>query len=363
MAAIVGIVLAVASSNGGDDDDRTDSAAPRVATAYRGPALTVQGLSPYSLALDPDGSLLVSSLATDRVQKITAAGAADDFAGTGAGGSAGDGGPATAAQLDGPGSTARDEDGNIYIGDAKNSRIRKVTPAGVISTVAGTGTAGYSGDGGPATAAQLNSAEKVTIGPDSSVYFSDYENHRIRKIDPAGIITTYVGTGVAGYTGAGGAATQAKIDGPNDITMTADGTLYFADLGSDTIQKVTPDGIISTIAGTGEAGFAGDGGPARAAKLNVPSLSIGPDGKTFYLADYRNNRVRKIDPNGIITTIAGNGTEGSGGDGGPATAAQFKNPSSVVVDGSGAVYVADNGNDRVRRIDPAGTIATIAQPG
>ncbi|WP_256788693.1 serine/threonine-protein kinase [Frankia sp. AvcI1] len=362
VAATVGIVLAVATSGGGGDDP-VDSAAPRVASAYRGQALSVQGLSPYSLALEPDGSLLVSSLATDRIQKITPTGAADDFAGTGAGGIAGDGGPATAAQLDGPGSTARDKAGNIYIGDAKNNRIRKVTPAGVISTVAGTGTAGYSGDGGPATAAQLNSAEKVTTGPDGSVYFSDYDNHRIRKIDPAGIITTYVGTGVAGYTGAGGAATQARIDGPNDITMTDDGTLYFVDLTSETIQKVTPDGIISTIAGTGEAGYTGDGGPARSAKLNKPSLAIGPDGETFYIADYNNNRVRKIDPNGIITTIAGTGTEGSGGDGGPATAAQFKNPSSVVVDGSGAVYVADNGNDRVRRIDPAGTIATIAQPG
>ncbi|WP_261559573.1 serine/threonine-protein kinase [Frankia tisae] len=361
VALTVGIALAVASSGGGDDPSRTVAA--RVVTAYRGPALSVQGLSPYSLAIDPDGSLLVSSLATDRIQKITPVGAENDFAGTGAGGSSGDGGPATSAQLDGPGSTARDKAGNIYIGDAKNSRIRKVTPAGVISTIAGTGTAGYSGDGGPAAAAQLNSAEKVTTGPDGSVYFSDYENHRIRKIDPAGIITTYVGTGVAGYSGAGGAATQAKINGPNDITMADDGTLYFADLGSSTIQKVDPNGIISTIAGTGESGYAGDGGPARSAKLNVPSLSIAPDGKTFYIADYRNNRIRKIDPNGIITTIAGTGTEGAGGDGGPAMAAQFKNPSSAVVDGSGAVYIADNGNDQVRRIDPAGTISTIARPG
>ncbi|EIV95029.1 serine/threonine-protein kinase [Frankia sp. QA3] len=361
VALTVGIVLAVASSD--DGGDRGRSAAARIGTAYRGPALSVQGLSPYSLELDLDGSLLVSSLATDRIQKITPAGAANDFAGTGAGGSGGDGGPAIAAQLNGPGSTTRDKAGNIYIGDAQNNRIRKISPAGVISTIAGTGTAGYSGDGGPATAAQLNNAEQVTTGPDGSVYFSDYENHRIRKIDPAGIITTYVGTGVAGYTGAGGPATQARIDGPHEITMTDDGTLYFADLRSETIQKVTPDGIISSVAGTGEAGYAGDGGPARSAKLNGPSLSIGPDGRTLYLADYHNNRIRKIDPSGIITTVAGIGTAGSGGDGGPATAAQLKNPTSVVVDGAGALYIADNGNARVRRIDPNGTITTIARPG
>ncbi|MCK9924970.1 serine/threonine-protein kinase [Frankia sp. AgPm24] len=360
VAAIIGVVLAVANSGGKDD---TVSPTVRTASAYRGTALNVQGLSPYSLYLDQDGSLLVSSLATDRIQRITPAGVSSDIAGTGSGGYSGDGGPATSAQVDGPGSTIRDKAGNLYIGDAKNNRIRRIDPSGVITTVAGTGTAGYSGDGGPATAAQLNSAEKVAIGPDGSLYLSDYENHRIRKVDPAGIITTYVGTGTAGYTGAGGPATAARVDGPNDLVVASDGTLYFADLGSSTIQRVTPNGIITTIAGTGEKGYSGDGGPATAAKLNVPSVSLGTDGKTFYLADYNNNRVRRIDPNGIITTIAGTGTKGLSGDGGPATAAQFENPSSVVVDGEGGIFVSDNGNDRVRRIDPNGTITTIAQTG
>ena len=363
VAITVGIVAAVTNSGGGSRGGDRGGGTARLATAYRGTALSVQGLSPYSVDVDPDGSLLVSSLATDRIQKITPAGAVSDLAGTGAGGISGDGGPATAAQLDGPGSTARDKAGNIYIGDAKNNRIRKISPAGIITTIAGTGDAGYGGDGGPATAAKINSAEKVTTGPDGSVYLSDYENHRIRKISPQGIITTYVGTGVAGYAGDGGPATAAKINGPNDLQMTDDGTLYFADLASDTIQKVTPDGIITTVAGTGEGGFSGDGGPATRARLNVPSLTVGPDGRTLYLADYRNHRIRRVDPNGVITTIAGTGGEGSGGDGGPATAAQFKNPSSVAVDGSGALYIADNGNDRVRRIDPNGTITTVAQPG
>ncbi|MCM3885148.1 SMP-30/gluconolactonase/LRE family protein, partial [Frankia sp. R82] len=362
VACTIGVVL-VASSGGGDDTADRLTPAQTSSAAYRGAALNVQGLSPYSLSLDQDGSLLVSSLATDRIQRITPTGATSDLAGTGAGGFSGDGGPAASAQLDGPGSTARDKAGDLYIGDAKNNRIRKIDPAGVITTIAGTGTAGYSGDGGPATAAQINSAEKVAVGPDGSIFLSDYENHRIRKIDKAGIITTYVGTGAAGYTGAGGPATAARIDGPNDLLVTSDGTLYFADLASSTIHKVTPNGIITTIAGTGEKGFSGDGGPATAAKLNVPSVSLGLDGKTFYLADYNNNRIRKIDPNGIITTIAGTGTKGLAGDGGPATAAQFENPSSVAVDGSGEIYVSDNGNDRIRRIDPNGTISTVAKTG
>ncbi|CAO5193000.1 eukaryotic-like serine/threonine-protein kinase [Frankia sp. AiPs1] len=359
VAVTVGIVLAVANSGG---DDRGTTTTRITATGYRGAALTVQGLSPYSLYLDQDGSLLVSSLATDRVQRITPAGTSSDYAGTGSGGFSGDGGPAASAQLDGPGSTVRDKAGDLYIGDAKNNRIRKVNPAGVITTVVGTGTAGFGGDGGPATAAQINSTEKIAVGPDGSLFLSDYENHRIRKVDPNGIITTYAGTGTAGYTGAGGQATAARIDGPNDLAVTSDGTVYFADLGSSTIQKITPNGIITTIAGTGQKGYSGDGGPATAAKLNVPSLTLGVDGKTFYLADYNNNRVRRIDPNGIITTIAGTGTKGLSGDGGPATAAQFENPSSIAIDGSGNIYVADNGNDRVRRIDPNGTISTIARP-
>ncbi|WP_026310958.1 serine/threonine-protein kinase [Parafrankia elaeagni] len=369
VALTVGIVAAVSGGGGGGDDDRATTSGSGsgggdtpagAGTAYSGPPVTVQGLSPYSLTIDPQGALLVTSLSTDRVQKITSTGQVSDLAGTGSGGYAGDGGPAASAQVDGPGSAVLDKNGNIYVSDAQNFRIRKIAPDGTITTIAGTGTSGFSGDGGPATAAQLDSAEKVAIGPDGSIYIADYENNRIRKITPDGIINTIAGTGTEGFTGAGGPATAATLNGPNDVVLADDGTLYIANLGSNTIQKITTDGIIHTVAGNGQKGYSGDNGPATRAQLSVPSVTLGPGGEV-YIADYGNNRVRKVDPNGTITTIAGTGTEGYSGDNGPASAAQFTEPSSVAIDGSGSLYIADAGNDRIRRIAPDGTITTIAQ--
>ncbi|ONH57740.1 serine/threonine protein kinase [Frankia sp. CcI49] len=359
VALTVGLVVAL--SGGGKDDGGDEvRSSPANAVAYSGAAVTVQGLSPYSLSIDDQGALLITSLATDRLQKISATGAVSDLAGTGSGGFSGDGGPATAAKLDGPGSAVTDGKGNIYIPDARNYRIRKIASDGTISTIAGTGVAGYSGDGGPATAAQLKSAEKLAVAPDGSIYVADYENHRIRKIGTDGIITTIAGTGVDGYSGEGGLATAATLNGPNDVEVASDGTLYIANLGSDTVQKINTDGTIHTVAGTGEQGYSGDGGPATKAQLSIPSVSLGSNG-TLYIADYGNNRIRKVDANGTITTIAGTGSEGSSGDGGPATEAKFTDPSSVVEDSTGALYIADSGNNRIRRIAPDGTITTIAE--
>jgi serine/threonine protein kinase, bacterial len=360
----VGIILATSGGGGGSGSggrDRVDpNRLPRSGTAYAGPALTVAGLDPYNITIDASGSIYVADLSTDKVQKISPAGAVTDVAGTGTGGYSGDGGPATDAQIDGPGSVTIDSAGNIYIPDSKNQRIRKITPNGVINTIAGTGTAGFSGDGGPATAAALHSAEKLAIAPDGTIYIADYDNHRIRRISTSGVIDTVAGTGIAGYAGDGGPASAAKLDGPNDVALTDDGTMYIADLGSDTVRKITPQGVISTVAGSGQSGYSGDGGPATSAKLAVPSVTLGPDG-TIYIADYGNDRVRKVAPNGTITTIAGTGVEGFSGDGGPATAAQMKEPSAVAVDATGALYIADDGNSRIRRIGPDGKITTIAQ--
>ncbi|MCK9927852.1 protein kinase [Frankia sp. Mgl5] len=360
----IGLIVGLSGGGSGDDDSGSSrdqvSVLPVPGVAYTGTPVTVQGLSPYSVAIDPQGTLFITSLSSDRIQKVTRTGEVSDLAGTGADGYSGDGGPAAAAKLNGPGSAVLDKNGNIYIPDAQNYRIRKITPDGIINTIAGTGTAGFSGDGGPATAAQINSAEKVAIGPDGSIYIADYDNHRIRKITPDGIINTIAGTGLQGYSGDGGPATAAKLDGPNDVELGDDGTLYIANLGSNTIQKITKDGIITTVAGNGQKGFSGDGGPATAAQLSVPSVSLGNGGE-IYIADYGNNRVRKVDPNGTITTIAGTGAEGSGGDGGQATAAQFNEPSSVAEDADGALYIADSGNNRLRRIAPDGTITTVAQ--
>ncbi|OHV43314.1 hypothetical protein BCD48_02845 [Pseudofrankia sp. BMG5.36] len=364
------IVLAASSGGGGgggggDDGsseafpDRTHRL-PAEAVGYAGQTLRVPNLAPYDLSIGDDGALYVSNLDTHIVHKIAKDGTVTPIAGNAKDGFSGDGGPATAAQVYGPGRVAWDKAGNLYIPDTQNFRVRKIDKTGKITTVVGTGTAGYSGDGGPATQAQINGVEGIAVTADGTLYLADYENQRIRKVTPDGIITTIAGTGEKGYTGTPTPATQAKLDGPNSIGLADDGTIYFANLGSDTVQKIDKTGTVSTFAGNGETGRTGDGGPATGATLSIPDVFLGHDG-TVYICAYGSETIRKVTPDGIITTIAGTGAEGYTGDGGQANAAQLKDPTSVVVDANGAIYVADNGNNVIRRIDPNGTITTIAR--
>jgi RHS repeat-associated protein len=289
-------------------------------------------------------------------------------AGSGALGYGGDGGPATEASLQWPSDIAAGRDGSLYIADSNNHRIRRVGPDGIITTVAGSGpvgfwNGGYGGDGGPATEARLNSPWNIAVGSDSSLYISDQGNKRIRRVDPDGIIATIAGTGTAGYSGDGGPATSAAINAPNGLTATSDGSVYFADAGNQRIRRIGPDGMISTIAGTGVAGYSGDGGPAKDAKLYIPLfLASGPDG-SLYIADSRNNRIRRIGPDGIITTIAGTGASSSSGDGGPATSAGLNYPQGLAVDPEGGLIIAETGSNRIRRIGPDGVITTVAGSG
>ncbi|WP_106410146.1 protein kinase domain-containing protein [Pseudofrankia saprophytica] len=360
------IVLAASSGGGGEDDgspavflDRSHRL-PATAVGYSGQALRIPNLAPYDLSIGDDGSLYVSNLDTHIVHKIAKDGVVTPIAGNAQDGFSGDGGPATAAQLYGPGRVAWDKAGNLYIPDTQNYRVRKIDPSGKITTVVGIGTAGYSGDGGPATQAQINGVEGIAVTADGTLYLADYDNQRIRKVTPDGIITTIAGTGEKGYSGTPTTATQAKLDGPNSISLADDGTIYFANLGSDTVQKIDKAGMLTTFAGNGKTGRTGDGGPATSATLSIPDVFLGHDG-TVYICAYGSETIRKVTSDGIITTIAGTGAEGYTGDGGPANAAQLSDPTSVVVDAGGAIYVADNGNKVIRRIDPNGTITTIAQ--
>lgn len=348
------IVLATRSSDGGDGGDGGSSAA-----GYVGPTLSVDGMQPYGLSIDEDGILYIPSFITDYVHTIAPDGTVAVLAGSGSTGFSGDGGPATAAEFDGPATVDWDAAGNIYISDALNFRVRKITPDGIITTVVGTGVEGFSGDGGQATAAQIAGVEGIAVADDGTLYLADYNNNRIRKVTPDGIITTIAGTGDAGFTPGPTPATQAQLNGPNGLVLAPDGTLYLGNIGSDTIQKITPDGMLSTVAGDGSTGDGGDGGLATDAQFDNPIPGLGPDG-TLYIADYNNNKIRMVDAEGIVTTIAGTGTEGFSGDGGAATSAELAQPGAVVVDGSGAVYFPDNGNLRIRRIDPDGTISTVA---
>lgn len=310
----------------------------------------------YNVAVDSAGNIFVPDATRHQVYKIDPLGATTVVAGTGTPGYSGDGALATAAQLRTPYGVAVAPDGTLYIADYTNDRIRKVAPNGIITTIAGTGTGGFTGDGGPATAARINGPFTVALDPAGDLYFVDFGNYRIRKITPAGIISTVAGTGRTSQSGSGGLATAADAV-PGWLAFGADRSLYFSDDGSTgaghaRVRRVAPNGVITTVAGTGVAGFNGDGGPAINAQFrNVAGLAIDGGGNLF-IAESGGHRIRKVDTSGNVTTYAGTGTAGSGGDGGPAITAQFNAPEGMTFDAAGNLYVVDRGNRRIRKISP-----------
>jgi ribosomal protein S11 len=282
------------------------------------------------------------------------------FAGTATSGYSGDGGAATAAAMGLPYGVAVDTAGNVYSAEYNNYIIRKVSVSGIITTYAGTGSTGYSGDGGPATAARMASPSCVAADRAGNVYFGELNGDRIRKVNPSGIISTYAGTGSPGFSGDSSAATSAQLDAPNGIAVDSSGNLYIADIHNARIRMVTPAGIIYTIAGTGTVGYSGDGGPATAAQLRQPTGVAADNRGNIFVSDGSDYRIRKINSSGIISTVAGTGSSGFSGDGGPATAATLFYPYSLSTDTSGNIYIADQGNNRIRKIDGSGIITTIA---
>jgi len=279
----------------------------------------------------------------------------------------GDGGPATEAGLCGPTDVALDAEGNMYISDTGGycigpggDTVRKVDPHGTITTVAGTGEAGFSGDGGPATKARLDFPNAAAVDREGNLYIADGLNYRIRKVDNDGIITTFAGTGEARHSGDGGPATSAQLKEPACMVFDAHGNLYVADYTS--VRKIDPSGTITTVAGTGRFGFSGDGGPANKTKLTASDIAL--DGKgDMYISDTENNRIRMVDRDGIIHTVAGTGKEGYSGDGGPATKAALALPIGIALDREGNLYIACHHNSRVRKVDRNGTITTVAGTG
>jgi sugar lactone lactonase YvrE len=285
--------------------------------------------------------------------------------GDGRGTFGGDGGFASKASLSTPNGIVLDKIGNIYISDSKGSKIRKVNTSGIISTIAGWGSAGMSGDGGPATAAKLNFPSGILIDNFGNIIFSDSYNHRIRKIDSAGIITTIVGTGIGGYTSDDTLAIHSRLNIPCGLALDDEGNLYIADRMNHRIRKVNTSGVITTVAGNGLGTTKGDGGPATAASINRPNdVKISPDG-ALIIADTYGNAVRKIKADGIIKSIAGvgDGFSGFGGDEGVIGESRLASPYSLAIDNTGNIYVADKNNNRIRRIDVTGAIKTVAGNG
>ncbi len=316
---------------------------------------------PIDVAVDKAGNLYIAEQDGYRVRKVDTAGRISTVAGTGTAGFPGDGGLATQAGLDHPYGVAVDAVGDVYITDGDHNRVRKVDTAGRISTVAGTGTAGFSGDGGLATQAGLIYPTGVAVDAAGNLYIADNGNNRVRKVDTAGRISTVAGTGTARFSGDGGLATQTGLHSPYGVAVDAVGDVYIADRDNHRVRKVDTAGRISTVAGTGTAGFSGDGGLATQAGLDHPyGVAVDAVGDV-YITDSYNNRVRKVDTAGRISTVAGTGTAGFSGDGGLATQAGLDHPYGVAVDAFGDVYITDSYNDRVRKVDTAGRISTVAK--
>ena len=394
-----------------------------------GPALAALFSQTEGIAVDNRGNIYVADADNNRVRRIGSDGAISTVAGNGMAGFAGDGGPARSAQLNQPYGLAVDTTGNLYIADLGNARVRKVTLDGNIQTVAGGGNLAQGGTalGGSALNAQFAAPRNVAVGTDGTLYISDFGANIVYSVSPAGNLTILAGTGGAGFGGDGGSAVLAQLSAPAGVAAAADGSVYIADSGNNCIRRVFdnvigtvfnvagPTGVavsggslyiaagsylgslytsysgvsaaldlavdasgnvfatsgqfvfevtnlgdMNTIAGSGSGlYFSGDNGPANYARLHTPSGIAGDEQGNKYIADTANNRIRKITAAGVISTFAGTGAAGADGDNGPAILANLNSPQSVAVDAAGAVYIADTGNNKIRKITPDGNIATV----
>jgi len=305
---------------------------------------------PFGVLADEDGGFYYVDYVDNRVRHVDAAGVVTDVAGTGVKGFSGDGGQATSAMLNNPTRIRRDPAGRLVIVDAGNSRIRRIEASGLIVTIAGNGTRGYAGDNGPATSARLNWPHDVAWNAAGEMFIADRSNNRVRKVATSGVITTVAGTGSAGYNGDEIAAQSAQLAAPYGVAVQADGTVLIADFDNNRIRAIDVAGMIHTVAGTGVATAAGDGGPAIQADVHKPICVVNAHGSGFFVCDYNNNRVRLVDGDGVISTIIGVGTSGFSGDGDLAVYSRGNRFGDITITPSGDLLVVDRLNRRIRLV-------------
>jgi uncharacterized protein (TIGR03437 family) len=336
-------------------------AGPSGTTGVGGSAVNAQLYSPMGVAVDPGGNVFIADGV--RILEVSTSGTLTSIAGTDKPGYSGDGGSATSALFQSAISVAVDNDGNVYVADFGNERVRRISANGTITTIAGNGSASYSGDGGPAILAQMNLPFAVASDSSGAFYTADYANHRVRRTSSDGIISTVAGGGAATIVLDGVPATSVALGRISGVAVSEAGEIFVSDSDNFCVWKVGVNGNISRYAGSLFRGFGGDGGLAVNAQLRVPWGLALDSADSLYIADEIDNRVRKVSSNGIISTLAGNGVASYSGDGGPAASAGLNFPQSIAVDTLGNAYITDRNNSRVRMVSPAGVITTVAGSG
>jgi sugar lactone lactonase YvrE len=326
---------------------------------------TLQPISPNGLALDANGELYFSDLGAHRIFKLTKTGKLLVIAGTGEVGFSGDGELATKAQLNSPHDLLFDNEGNLWIADTGNNRIRRIDRQGIITTIAGDGKALQSNFNGTAPATSLNNPQALALDREGNLLIADTYNHVIRQLDKTGKLSIFAGS-VSGFGGDGAAATKAQISLPQAVAVAPDGSVYLCDSGYSRIRQVTLDGKINTIGGYGPAqdtyggGYGGDGEILAKAKFFAPTDLKFDGAGNLYISDSGNNRVRVVH-NGIITTVAGNGNPGFSGNGKAAKASELNSPQKIVVTKDGIIYISDRANHSIRKIDSRGNLLTVVR--